>query len=131
MTVKGAAGHARTAVGMAELPHGIAVEINGEFEPMLFAPTIGAAIAARHWWLWVRCPACRTTNAIDLRNARPSSRRGDHQPNPRAVLPVMPAECAVCRAGAAVAPERRRRMECGAGQGGAGRVSAGSRPNAR
>ena len=36
--------------------------------PMLFAPTIGAAIAARHWWLWVRCPACRTTNAIDLRS---------------------------------------------------------------
>jgi len=35
--------------------------------PMLFAPTIGAAIAARHWWLWVRCPACHTTNAIDLR----------------------------------------------------------------
>ena len=25
--------------------------------PMLFSPTIGAAIAARHWWLWVRCPA--------------------------------------------------------------------------
>jgi len=35
--------------------------------PMLFAPTIGAAIAARHWFLWVRCPACRTINAIDLR----------------------------------------------------------------
>jgi hypothetical protein len=35
--------------------------------PMLFSPTIGAAIAARHWWLWVRCPACRTINAIDLR----------------------------------------------------------------
>ena len=35
--------------------------------PMLFSPTIGAAIAARHWFLWVRCPACRTTNAIDLR----------------------------------------------------------------
>ena len=35
--------------------------------PMLFSPTIGAAMAARHWWLWVRCPACRTTNAIDLR----------------------------------------------------------------
>ncbi len=34
---------------------------------MLFAPTVGAAIAARHWFLWVRCPACRTTNAIDLR----------------------------------------------------------------
>ena len=35
--------------------------------PMLFAPTVGAAIAARSWFLWVRCPACRTTNAIDLR----------------------------------------------------------------
>ncbi len=35
--------------------------------PMLFAPTIGAAIAARQWFLWVRCPACRTINAIDLR----------------------------------------------------------------
>src|SRR5438105_5931400 len=35
--------------------------------PMLFSPTIGAAIAAGYWFLWVRCPACRTTNAIDLR----------------------------------------------------------------
>jgi hypothetical protein len=35
--------------------------------PMLFAPTIGAAIAARHWFLWLRCPACRTIDAIDLR----------------------------------------------------------------
>jgi beta-phosphoglucomutase-like phosphatase (HAD superfamily) len=34
---------------------------------MLFSPTIGAAIAAGYWFLWVRCPACRTTNAIDLR----------------------------------------------------------------
>jgi hypothetical protein len=34
---------------------------------MLFSPTIGAALAARRWFLWVRCPACRTTNAIDLR----------------------------------------------------------------
>ena len=35
--------------------------------PMLFSPTIGAAIAARYWYLWVRCPACRTIQAIDLR----------------------------------------------------------------
>ena len=34
--------------------------------PMLFSPTIGAAITAGYWFLWVRCPACRTTNAIDL-----------------------------------------------------------------
>jgi hypothetical protein len=32
--------------------------------PMLFSPTIGAAISAGYWFLWVRC---RTTNAIDLR----------------------------------------------------------------
>ena len=35
--------------------------------PMIFSPTIGAAIAAGFWFLWVRCPACQTINAIDLR----------------------------------------------------------------
>jgi hypothetical protein len=35
--------------------------------PMIFSPTIGAAIRAGYWFLWVRCPACRTINAIDLR----------------------------------------------------------------
>ena len=35
--------------------------------PLLFAPTIGAALAARHHFLWVYCPACRTTRDIDLR----------------------------------------------------------------
>jgi hypothetical protein len=35
--------------------------------PMLFSPTIGCALKARHWFLWVRCPACHTTQAIDLR----------------------------------------------------------------
>ena len=34
---------------------------------MLFSPTIGATVAARFWFLWVKCPACRTINAIDLR----------------------------------------------------------------
>jgi hypothetical protein len=42
-------------------------ERQGKGSPMLFAPTIGAAIGAGYWFLWVRCPACRTTNAIDLR----------------------------------------------------------------
>jgi hypothetical protein len=28
--------------------------------PMLFSPTIGCALKARHWFLWVRRPACRT-----------------------------------------------------------------------
>jgi hypothetical protein len=35
--------------------------------PLLFAPTIGAALTARHHFLWVYCPACRTTRDIDLR----------------------------------------------------------------
>jgi hypothetical protein len=35
--------------------------------PLLFAPTIGAALAARHWFLWVYCPACHNTSSIDLR----------------------------------------------------------------
>jgi hypothetical protein len=37
------------------------------YMPMLLPPTIGAAITARHWFLWVRCPACRTTQSVDLR----------------------------------------------------------------
>ena len=28
--------------------------------PMIFSPTIGAATKAGYWFLWVRCPACRT-----------------------------------------------------------------------
>jgi len=36
--------------------------------PMLFSPTIGAAIAAGYWFLWARCPACRTTGDVDLRS---------------------------------------------------------------
>ena len=35
--------------------------------PSLFSPTIGAAITAQHYFLWVRCPACRTTSSVDLR----------------------------------------------------------------
>ena len=35
--------------------------------PMLFSPTIGAAIAAGYWFLRARCPARRTTGDVDLR----------------------------------------------------------------
>jgi hypothetical protein len=35
--------------------------------PMLFAPTIGAAISAKHWYLWVLCPSCLAVSAFDLR----------------------------------------------------------------
>jgi hypothetical protein len=58
--------------------------------PMLFTPTIGAAIAAGYWFLWVCCPACRTTNAIDLRTL---DRHRD-----AAVTSLIPAlSCRSCR----------------------------------
>jgi len=58
--------------------------------PMLFSPTIGAAITAGYWFLWVRCPACRTINAIDLRGL-------DRHPD-AAVSSLIPAlSCRSCR----------------------------------
>ena len=38
--------------------------------PMLFSPTIEAAITAGYWFLRARCPACRTTGDVDLRTHR-------------------------------------------------------------
>jgi hypothetical protein len=58
--------------------------------PMLFSPTIGAAITARYRFLWVRCPACRTTQALDLRTL---DRHRD-----AAVTSLIPAlSCRSCR----------------------------------
>jgi hypothetical protein len=58
--------------------------------PMLFSPTIGAAVTAGYWFLWPRCPACRTINAIDLRTL-------DRHPN-AAVTGLIPAlSCRSCR----------------------------------
>ena len=52
---------------------------------MLFSPTIGAAIAARYWYLWVRCPACRMTSGTL-----------DHHPD-AAVTSLIPAlSCRSC-----------------------------------
>ena len=57
--------------------------------PMLFSPTIGGAIAAQYWFLWIRCPACRTI-AIDLRVL-------DRHPD-AAVSSLIPAlSCRSCR----------------------------------
>ena len=71
-------------------------ERQAERMPMLFSPTIGAAIAGRFWFLWLHCPACRTTSAIDLRNPRTPPRRGRYESHPRPLLSVMPAERALC-----------------------------------
>src|SRR6516162_9409998 len=58
--------------------------------PMLFSPTIGAAIAAGYWFLWVRCPACRSISSIDLR-------RLDRHPD-AAVTSLIPSlSCRSCR----------------------------------
>jgi len=58
--------------------------------PMIFSPTIGAAIKAGYWFLWVRCPACRSTSSIDLRVL-------DRHPD-AAVTSLIPAlSCRSCR----------------------------------
>jgi hypothetical protein len=68
--------------------------------PMLFLPTIGAAVRAGYWFLWVRCPACRTTNAIDLRTV---DRHHD-----AAVTSLIPAlSCRSCRPNAPFAEPAR------------------------
>ncbi|MGB6967609.1 MAG: hypothetical protein WBD90_24595, partial [Xanthobacteraceae bacterium] len=51
--------------------------------PLLFSPTVSAAIAAQHWHLWVRCPACCCTQSVDLR-------RLDRHPECRACRPHAP-----------------------------------------
>jgi hypothetical protein len=58
--------------------------------PMLFSPTIGAAIAARHWFLWVRCPACRTMSSIDLRTL-------DRHPDATVTSLIPALSCRSCR----------------------------------
>jgi len=76
--------------------------------PMLFSPTIGAAITAGCWLLWVRCPGLPHDERNRSSHARPSSRRGRDRPHSSIVLPLMPAERAICRARAAIADQRRR-----------------------
>ena len=58
--------------------------------PMVFSPTIGAVIAARYWFLWVHCPACRTIQTVDLRTL-------DHHRD-AAVTNLIPSlSCRSCR----------------------------------
>jgi hypothetical protein len=65
-------------------------ERQAQRKPMLFSPTIGAAITAGYWFLWVRCPACRTTNAIDLRTLD-----RHHDAAVTSLIPVL--SCRSCR----------------------------------
>jgi hypothetical protein len=85
--------------------------------PMLFSPTIGAAVAAGYWFLWVRCSACRTINAIDLRTL---DRHHD-----AAVTGLIPAlSCRSCRPNAPLPSsyacrEKVSPTKCGRNTGGA------------
>jgi hypothetical protein len=58
--------------------------------PMLFSSTIGDAIAARYWFLRVRCPGCRTTNVIDLRTL-------DRHPDAAVTSLILSLSCRSCR----------------------------------
>jgi len=73
---------------------------------MLFSPTIGAAITAGYWFLRARCPACRTTGDVDLRTFDWHPGAAVTALTPRAVVPILSAECTVCRIGVPVQGER-------------------------
>ena len=67
--------------------------------PMLFSPTIEAAITAGYWFLRARCPACRMTGDVDLRTL--DWHRG------AAVTALIPAlSCRSCRPNAPFAELR-------------------------
>jgi hypothetical protein len=74
----------------ADLLIGVWNECHAKRMPMLFSPTIGAAITAGRWFLWVRCPACCTTQSVDLRTL-------DRHPD-AAVSSLIPAlSCRSCQ----------------------------------
>lgn len=94
--------------------------------PMLFSPTIGAAIAARYWYLWVRCPGCRTINAIDLHTL-------DRHRDAAVTSLILALSCRSCRPNAPFAEllrlsptSTRRRNAEGAPSACAGRVIVNS-----
>jgi hypothetical protein len=58
--------------------------------PLLFSPTIGAAVAAQHWFVWVRCPGCCTTQSVDLR-------RLDRYPDTMVTGLIPALSCRGCR----------------------------------
>src|SRR5271168_3992914 len=117
---KEAAAHRATdAQVLEDAEHLIAAwnERQGQRMPMLFSPTIGAAITARYWYLWVRCPACCTTQAIDLRTL---DRHRD-----AAVTSLIPAlSCRSCRPSAPFAELVRLSPTCGSStRGGCSAIS--------
>jgi len=58
-------------------------------QPMLFAPSIKAALAAEYFWLGVYCPGCRTETAIDLRSV-------DRHPEAAVTSLILALRCRIC-----------------------------------
>jgi hypothetical protein len=96
--------------------------------PVLFSPTIGAAIAARYWYMWVHVgtlPGLPDHSGYRPAHARSSPRCRSDEPDPVAVVPLLPAERAVCRTRALITDQHRRRNADRAHTPGARRVSVG------
>jgi len=77
--------------------------------PMLFSPTIGAAITAGYWVSVGTLPGLPNDQRHRPAHARPPPRRLRDQPHSGLILPLVPAECSVCRARAPIADEHRGR----------------------
>jgi hypothetical protein len=94
--------------------------------PLLFSPTIGAAIAAMHWYLVGPLPCMLHDQGARPARARSASRHDDHQPDPGVVMPQLPAKCAVRRGREAVTAEHCRRDARRTPQAGIGRLRVSS-----
>ena len=93
--------------------------------PMLFSPTIGAAVTARLLVSVGPLPGLPYHERDRPSHARSSPRRGRNESHSGALMPLMPAERAVCRAGAAIADKHCRRNADRAHAAGARRVIDG------
>jgi hypothetical protein len=82
---------------LEDADHLVAVwnERQAKWMSMQFSPTIGAAITAGHWFLWVRCPACRTMSPVDLRSLGRHRNAAVTGLIPALMAPILPAQCAV------------------------------------
>ena len=77
--------------------------------PMLFSPTIGAAIKSGLLVRMGEVSGLPDDERNRLAHTRPTPRCGSKQPHPSVVVPIMPAECTVCRVGTSLADKHRRR----------------------
>jgi hypothetical protein len=73
--------------------------------PMLFSPTIGAAITARHLVSLGALSRLSDHNGHRLPQDQSSPRRGVYEPHSGAVLPIVPTARAVCRIDVTVADQ--------------------------